>query len=177
MTDVLLTAYAAIQSVRPEAKLVFVGDGPMRAELQRRCPQAVFAGQRSGDDLCAHYASADLLLFPSLTETFGNVTTEAMASGLPVVAYHYAAAAKLIRSGVNGVTVPFGDAQAYVHAAAASAADLANCRQMGGAARQSALELSWDAVVKRFESVVETAIRDDVAFEAPQLQAANRQAT
>jgi glycosyltransferase involved in cell wall biosynthesis len=175
--NVLLKAFAAIQGARPEAKLVFVGDGPMRADLQRRCPQAVFAGQRSGDDLCAHYASADLLLFPSLTETFGNVTTEAMASGLAVVAYHYAAAAKVIRSGENGVTVPFGDEQAYVNAAAASAADPAMCRRMGRAARQSALELSWDAIVKRFESVVETVIRDDVAFEPPHLRAAQGHAS
>ena len=175
--DVLVKAFAAIRRVRPEARLVFVGDGPMRAELQQRCPEAVFAGQRSGDDLCAHYASADLLLFPSLTETFGNVTTEAMASGLPVVAFHYAAAGKVIRSGHNGVTVPFGDAQAYVSAAAASAADLANCRQMGRAARQTALELSWDGIVKRFESVVERVIRDSVAIEPPPLHAAQRHAS
>jgi Glycosyltransferase len=66
---------------------------------------------RSGDDLAAHYASADVFLFPSLTETFGNVTTEAMASGLAVVAYQYAAAEALLRQGVNGMLAPYDDAQ------------------------------------------------------------------
>jgi len=174
--DVLLKAFAAIQCVRPEARLVLVGDGPMRADLRRRCPQAVFAGMRVGDDLSAHYASADLLLFPSLTETFGNVTTEAMASGLAVVAFHYAAAAKVIRGGENGVTVPFGDEQAYVKAAAATASDLATCRQMGRAARQAALELSWDAIVNRFESVVESVIRDGVSSEPSVVLEAQRNA-
>ena len=62
----------------------------------------MLAGSRSGDDLAAHYASADVFLFPSLTETFGNVTTEAMASGLPVLAFDYAAAAQLISAGDKG---------------------------------------------------------------------------
>ena len=83
----VLAAHDALRGSMGDAvKLVFVGDGPMRAELAARCPQAVFAGQRGGEDLAAHFASADLFLFPSLTETFGNVTIEAMASGLPVVA-------------------------------------------------------------------------------------------
>ena len=173
--DVMLRAHAAILRVRPEAKLVLVGDGPMRADLERRCPQAVFAGLRSGDDLCAHYASADLLLFPSVTETFGNVTTEGMASGLAVLAYQYAAAAKVIRSGENGVTVPFGDEQAYVDAAAKLAADLVRCRQMGAAARETALALSWASIVKRFETVVDAVLRDDVVFENTHLHAVQQQ--
>ncbi|MBW8758784.1 MAG: glycosyltransferase family 1 protein [Burkholderiales bacterium] len=95
----LVTAFDAIRRQQPRAKLVLVGDGPMRKELQARCPHAVFAGQRLGEDLAAHYASADLFLFPSITETFGNVTTEAMASGLAVVAFDYAAAQRVIRDG------------------------------------------------------------------------------
>ena len=71
--------------------LLLVGDGPARAALQAQCPRAVFAGMRSGDDLAAHYASADAFIFPSLTETFGNVTPEAMASGLPVLAFAHGA--------------------------------------------------------------------------------------
>src|SRR5262245_52180320 len=84
-------------------KLVLVGDGPERRDLQARLPNAVFAGIRTGVDLAAHYASGDLFLFPSLTETYGNVTLEAMASGLAVVAFDYAAAGELIESGVKGV--------------------------------------------------------------------------
>ena len=64
------------------------GDGPLRDALARRCPQAVFAGQRSGEDLAAHYASADLFVFPSLTDTFGLVILEAMAAGTPVAGFN-----------------------------------------------------------------------------------------
>jgi len=92
------------------------------------------------------------------------------------VAFHYAAAAKVIRGGENGVTVPFGDEQAYVKAAAATASDLATCRQMGRAARQAALELSWDAIVNRFESVVESVIRDGVSSEPSVVLEAQRNA-
>jgi len=152
--DLLLTACDAIAQAQPRARLLLVGDGPLRAELQSRCPRAVFAGQRTGDDLAAHYASADLFLFSSVTESFGNVTTEAMASGLPVVAFHSAAAAQLIRPRDNGVTVPLGDPDAFVAAAVALANDPAQRRDIGQRARRSACELGWDAVVARFESVI-----------------------
>src|SRR5262249_12575129 len=97
----LMQAFAAIAQRNARARLVLVGQGPLRAELEARYPGVVFAGERAREDLATHYASADLFLFPSVTETFGNVTPEAMASGLPVVAYDYAAAGELICSGVN----------------------------------------------------------------------------
>ena len=117
----LVAAFDAIHRAHPRARLVLVGDGPMRKELQTRCPEAIFAGQRNGGDLAAHYASADLFLFPSVTETFGNVTTEAMASGLAVVAFDYAAAGRLIRHGENGALVPFEDDAAFVATATRTA--------------------------------------------------------
>ena len=149
-----IAAADAIRARHPRMKLVFVGDGPMNAELRARCPHATFAGQRTGDDLAAHYASADLFLFPSVTETFGNVTTEAMASGLAVVAFDYAAAARLIRTDVNGALVPFGDAGAFVETAVRVAADLHRCRALGAEARQTALALDWSGVVAQFEQVL-----------------------
>ncbi len=157
--DALIAAFDAIRQRDARARLVFVGDGPMRDALRTRCPHAVFAGQRGGDDLCAHYASADLFLFPSVTETFGNVTTEAMASGLAVVAFDYAAAARFIRTDINGALVPFDDTPAFVAAAARVAADLARCRTLGAAARETSLALDWDGVVARFESVLATVMR------------------
>jgi len=156
--DTLMTAFEAIERGNARARLLVVGDGPLRAELQARCPGAVFAGQRVGDDLAAHFASADLFLFPSLTETFGNVTTEAMASGLPVVAFDYAAAAQLIRSGDNGVLVPFADVPAFVRSAVELAGDRARRLALGAQARRSACELGWDSIVARFESVLGTVI-------------------
>ena len=157
--NTLVAAFAAIQQATPGARLVFVGDGPMRQELRTRCPTAIFAGQRGGDDLAAHYASADLFLFPSVTETFGNVTTEAMASGLAVVAFDYAAAARLIRDGANGALVPYEDNDAFVRTAARVAADRARCRAFGEHARSSARELDWDSVVLQFEGVLAGVMR------------------
>jgi glycosyltransferase involved in cell wall biosynthesis len=74
------------------AKFVIVGDGPLRPSLQKDHPDIIFPGLLTGERLAAQYASADIFLFPSETETFGNVTLEAMASGLAVIAYDYAAA-------------------------------------------------------------------------------------
>jgi glycosyltransferase involved in cell wall biosynthesis len=151
--DVLIGAYEALQRACPNVKMVFVGDGPSRGDMQRRCPQAVFAGMRSGDDLAAHYASGDVFLFPSTTETFGNVTTEAMASGLAVVAYNYAAAAQLIESGVNGALVPFDDAAAFQRTVLALAGSPEAARVLGERARSVAERHSWDCVVEQLEAL------------------------
>jgi glycosyltransferase involved in cell wall biosynthesis len=157
--NTLVAAFEAIHRAQPRARLVLVGDGPMRKELQARCPQAIFAGQRTGSDLAAHYASADLFLFPSVTETFGNVTTEAMASGLAVVAFDYAAAQRLIRDGENGALAPFDDNAAFVATAARTAASLANCRVLGARARQSVMALDWDTIAAQVEGVMASAMR------------------
>lgn len=158
--DLLLDSFDAIAANLPNARLLLVGDGPLRETLQQRCPTAIFAGQRSGADLAAHYASADLFLFPSLTETFGNVTIEAMASGLPVVAFDYAAAAELIRPGVEGTLVPLGERGAFVRAACQLAAeDPASRRARGIAARERALALDWPHIVAQFEGVLEGVLR------------------
>jgi glycosyltransferase involved in cell wall biosynthesis len=156
----LITAWQAVRDSDARAKLVFVGDGPMRTQLQAACPDAIFAGQRRGDDLAAHFASADLLLFPSLTETFGNVTTEALASGLAVVAFDYAAAAQVIRDGDNGALAPYADTPAFVRATLRLAGDAPTRRAMGQAARNSVGGLSWHHVVARFESTLQRVIHE-----------------
>ena len=114
-------------------RLVLVGDGPERARLQQRCPEAVFSGLRHGDDLAAHYASADVFLFPSMTETFGNVVPEAMASGLPVVAFDHAAAGQLIRHGDNGLLARLGEASEFCRVARRAAADRTGCARWASA--------------------------------------------
>lgn len=111
-----LQAFRALQARQPRAKLIFVGDGPSRAELQAANPDAIFAGMQRGDELSRHYASADLFLFPSLSETFGNVTLEAMASGLAIVAFDYGAAREHLRHGEHGAAVAFGDEAEFVRA-------------------------------------------------------------
>jgi len=157
--NTLLTAFAAIRQVQPRAKLLLVGEGPLRAELQARCPDAIFAGQRHAADLAEHYASSDLFLFPSLTETFGNVTLEAMASGLAVVAFNYAAAAELISSGHDGLLAPPDDGAAFVRLAVDAAQDMARCRQLGERARLKATELDWASIVMRFEDALAGVMR------------------
>ena len=150
--DFLLRAFEAIQARQPSARLVLVGHGPMLQELQLKCPGAIFTGQLRGHTLAEHYASADLFLMPSLTETFGNVTTEAMASGLPVVAFNYAAAAELIVSGVNGRLVAMRDAEDFVFAASEVALQAVQLKSMAAAARQTALGLDWACIVEKFEN-------------------------
>ncbi|CAJ0680660.1 glycosyltransferase family 4 protein [Ralstonia mannitolilytica] len=151
---VALDAFDAIRRRRPDARLVMVGDGPQRNALRRRCPDAVFAGTQHGQALAAHYASADVFLFPSLTETFGNVVVEAMASGLPVVAFDTAAAGMHVRTGQNGCLAPVGDVAVFTAAAVALAADGDLRQRLGRAARQTAQALDWPQVLERFEAAL-----------------------
>jgi glycosyltransferase involved in cell wall biosynthesis len=155
----LVQAYQAIKQRVPRARLVLVGHGPMRQALQAQCPDAIFTGQLRGSVLAEHYASADLFLMPSMTETFGNVTTEAMASGLPVVAFNDAAAAEWLVDEANGRVVAMGDAESFVAAALALAAQPAVRARLGQAARQTALQLDWSRIVQQFEAVLQAVMQ------------------
>ncbi len=148
--NVVLTAFAAIQARLPSAKLVFVGDGPLRKSLQEACPQAQFSGIRTGSDLAAHYASGDLFLFPSLTDTFGNVVPEALASGLAVLSYAVAAAANLITTGHNGALVQPDEELDFINAAVDLAVDNDKRTALRQEAAASVAHMSWMAVADSF---------------------------
>jgi len=150
----VVEAFRALQAQVPRAKLVFVGDGPLRKTLEEACPQAHFAGVRKGAELAAHYASADLFFFPSLTETFGNVVPEALASGLAVVSYANAAALELITHNHNGLLVPSGDAQAFIEAAVALGQDTERQQALRERAPASVAGMAWAAVCESFEAVL-----------------------
>ena len=122
----------------PGTKVV-VGDGPQRAALQRRFPDAVFTGAKHGEELAAHFRSADVFVFPSLTDTFGLVLLEAMASGTPAAAYPVTGPIDVIASGRSGVL------HQDLRAAALAALELRR-----DAVRQHALAFSWERATQQF---------------------------
>ncbi len=143
-------AFLRLREREPRLRFVLVGDGPAKAGLQRAHPDFHYAGMRRGEELAAHYASGDLFLFPSVTETFGNVVTEALASGLVTVGYDYAATREHVREGRNGFVARFGDPAAFHAAAARALAERERWPGLREAARRTALGITWDAVVVRF---------------------------
>ncbi len=164
----------ALQSAYPDKRLrlVVVGDGPQRAALEQSLPGAVFCGARRGEDLAEHYASGDLFLFPSLTETFGNVVLEAMASGLAVVAYDEAAAAQHIRHGHSGALAMPGDQAAFIDAACWLLEESETLRRVRLNARQHASRQGWPAIVDQFETHLRNACHEAGASGAQPADAA-----
>ena len=152
--DLAVRAFRAIQAEQPDARFVFVGDGPARAHLQAANPDFHFAGVQRGEALAAHFASGDLFLFPSLSETFGNVTLEAMASGVATVAYDYGAAREHLRSDEHGLAVPCGQEDGFMTAAQRLAMDVSLRRRLGCAARSTVSRLDPRAVSTHFADLL-----------------------
>ena len=140
-------------------RLVIVGDGPLRGQLEQQLPDAVFCGAQRGEVLAEHYASGDLFLFPSLTETFGNVVLEALASGLAVVAYDEAAAAQHIRHGHSGALAMPGDQAAFIDAACWLLEESETLRRVRLNARRHASRQGWPAIIEQFEEYLYAACR------------------
>lgn len=149
------TAFEEIRKARPNSRLLFVGDGPEKARLAARHPEHLYAGMRLGEDLATHYASADIFLFASLTETFGNVTSEALASGLGVVAYDYAAAQELIDDGLNGLLAAPGDEATFIQSAVLLATDPTLLPRFRLRASSSVQHLDWARVHDSFAATLD----------------------
>jgi glycosyltransferase involved in cell wall biosynthesis len=147
-----IAAFASIRAAHPRARMVVAGDGPMLAGLRRDHPEVVFTGRLDQDGLAAAYASADLFLFPSRSETFGNVLCEAMASGVPAVGFSYAAAAMHGRDGENMRTVPFDHPELFAGVACDLAGNQAQRQRISAQARSDMLGNAWAPVVERFAS-------------------------
>lgn len=154
----LFRAFAAMQSANPRIRCVLAGEGPLKAQLARDYPQHIFAGFFSREEIGRYYASADIYIHPSLTETFGNVLTEAMASGLAVAGFDYAAARQFIQNDVNGLSVPCAEPDALVAAAVRLATDAGLRDRLRSKARAVLLDQSWEKVVARFEADLAEAI-------------------
>jgi glycosyltransferase involved in cell wall biosynthesis len=150
----VIEAFEAMRRERPDVKLVLVGDGPMGEALRRRNIGYVIAGRLVNGRLSAHYASGDVFLFPSTTETFGNVTLEAAASGLGIVAYRYAAARQHLEHEHSALLPPFDDSGEFVAAARRMAQEPSLARRLGAAARAAAERLTWEKIVGDFEAVL-----------------------
>jgi glycosyltransferase involved in cell wall biosynthesis len=150
-------AFAAMRAANPACRFVLAGEGPLKASLMRDHPECVFAGFFSRDEIGRYYASADIYIHASLTETFGNVLAEAMASGLACAGFDYAAARMFIRDGENGLTAPCGEPERLVAAAVRLATDEPLRCSLRLAGRRAVEEQSWERVIARFEADLESA--------------------
>ena len=157
--DQVLKTYEALKSTGQAFKLVMVGDGPLKDQFQKRYPEIIFPGMLTQSNLAAYYASSDLFIFPSQTETFGNVTLEALASGIPVLAFDCAAARDWVQTGVNGWLVAENNPEGF----AAQAVTIFNSKdlldQITQSTRQQVVHLDWDQIAEQVESVFWDAIR------------------
>lgn len=162
----LIRAYAQVKLIRPDIRLVLVGDGPARSELQALAPDAIFTGTLSRDVLATHYASADIFVFPSQSETFGNVVLEAMASGLAVVAFDYAAAADNIQHDQNGLLAGLDDDETFVRLLIDLAQDRARLARLRTAARTTSQGCDWQSIVGQVEAVMQHAASGRIAKSA-----------
>jgi glycosyltransferase involved in cell wall biosynthesis len=133
----------ALQQRHVSCQLVFAGDGPMRADLQAMCPDAIFLGTLSHDEMAVAMASADIFFFPSTTDTLGNVVLEAQAAGLPVVVSDRGGPAQHVLPDRSGIVCPAGDVAAFADAVAALATNAETRATMKTAARAFALTRDW----------------------------------
>jgi glycosyltransferase involved in cell wall biosynthesis len=148
----LFQAFAAMRAINPRCRFVVAGEGPLEGRLRRAHPDCTFAGFFSRDEIGRYYASADIYVHASATETFGNVLTEAMASGLAVAGFDYAAARQFIRHGENGLATPLGQPEGLIASAVRLAADPALRQRLRQAARAAVEAQAWEKVIVRFET-------------------------
>jgi len=155
----VLKSYEALRFMGDSVKLVMVGDGPLREQFQQRYPDVIFPGMLAQQALSVYYASSDLFVFPSQTETFGNVTLEALASGIPVLAFDCAAARDWVQPDVNGWLVAEDNPEGFSAQAVALFKDNGLLDRVTQSTRQQVVHLDWDQIAEQVETVFWNAIR------------------
>ncbi|PZR75057.1 MAG: histidinol-phosphatase [Chthoniobacterales bacterium] len=148
--DVLAAAYDKVRAAGHPVKLYLVGHGPYSEALAAALPDAVFLGYLTGEPLAKAYASADVFVFPSTTDTFGNVVIEAQASGLPVIVSDLGGPKELVQDGVNGLVTKAHDVEDVARAITLLAGDEPMRKRMAASARQSVVDRSWPGAFRKF---------------------------
>jgi glycosyltransferase involved in cell wall biosynthesis len=152
----LAEAYKIIASGKDDVAFVLVGDGPIKNELKELMPAAKFLGYKTGKELSTAFASSDIFVFPSTTETFGNVTLEAMASGIPAVCVKEGGAYGFIQDGINGLIANPRDAKDFAEKIIFLADNFYIRKEMAFNSLSFAREQTWDKIFERlFESYLE----------------------
>jgi glycosyltransferase involved in cell wall biosynthesis len=144
--DIFAEAIQAFATFGLKHRVLVIGEGPARPWFEEQLPQGIFLGEQTGTDLARALASSDLLLNPSLTEAFGNVTLEAMACALPVLAAEATGATNLVRTGITGVLVDGTDADEFAEALAIYARNPALRHRHGKAGLAAAKTMDWDTI-------------------------------
>ena len=144
--DVFADAIHAFAERGLRHRVLVIGEGPARPWFEQQLPDAIFTGELTGDELARALASTDIFLNPSITEAFGNVTLEAMACGLPVIAAEATGATNLVRNGVTGTLVDGAEPDEFADALEAYALDPDLRRRQGEAALAIAKTMDWDTI-------------------------------
>jgi glycosyltransferase involved in cell wall biosynthesis len=155
----VLKVFDALKFLGDQVKLVMVGDGPLKEQFKLRYPEIIFPGMLSQSELANYYASSDLFVFPSQTETFGNVTIEALASGIPVLAFDCAAARDWVQPNVNGWLIPENQPDEFASKAVEIFKSENLLSEVTLSTRQQIVHLDWDQIAEQVESVLWDAIR------------------
>jgi glycosyltransferase involved in cell wall biosynthesis len=153
--DILAVAYRKVRKEGHPVKLYIVGHGPYSEALAAALPDAIFLGYLTGEPLAKAYASADVFVFPSTTDTFGNVIIEAQASGLPVIVSDLGGPKELVEDGVNGIVTKAHDADDFARAISRLASDGRMRARMAVKARKSVVDRSWPGAFRKFWQATE----------------------